>query len=184
MHFPTDSTALTTAFDGPVVDHWLERKIDQTALHPPCRLNRMIPTFTGECSTVWAMSYPLIVQSILEYTEKTIVLLDNIYSSNSMCFSTNSIIQERDNLQEQGMCSVNWQNKTLCLFGNLSNKLNAVTREQCVINNLKGFGCCSVGCVVCGVINHLIGVLNRPQYFTEGIVVVGGWLWKYRKHCA
>ena len=24
MHFPTDTTADTTAFDGPVVDHWLE----------------------------------------------------------------------------------------------------------------------------------------------------------------
>ena len=31
MHFPTDSTAHTTAFDGPVVDHWLEQKIAQTA---------------------------------------------------------------------------------------------------------------------------------------------------------
>ena len=31
MHFPIDSTAHTTPFDGPVVDHWLERKIAQTA---------------------------------------------------------------------------------------------------------------------------------------------------------
>ena len=31
MHFPGDSTAHTTAFDGPVVDHCLERKIAQTA---------------------------------------------------------------------------------------------------------------------------------------------------------
>ena len=31
MHFLTDSTAHATAFDGPVVDHWLERKIVQTA---------------------------------------------------------------------------------------------------------------------------------------------------------
>ena len=30
MHFPKDRTALTTAFDGPVVDLWLERKIVQT----------------------------------------------------------------------------------------------------------------------------------------------------------
>ena len=31
MHFPTtDTTAYTTAFDGPVVDHRLERKITQT----------------------------------------------------------------------------------------------------------------------------------------------------------
>ena len=30
MHFPTDRTAHTTAFDGLVVDHWLERKIAQT----------------------------------------------------------------------------------------------------------------------------------------------------------
>ena len=31
MYFPTDMTAHTTAFDGPVVDHWLEWKIAQTA---------------------------------------------------------------------------------------------------------------------------------------------------------
>ena len=31
MHFPTDRTAHTTAFYGPVVDHWLEQKIAQTA---------------------------------------------------------------------------------------------------------------------------------------------------------
>ena len=31
MHFLTDKTAHTTAFDVPVVDHWLERKIAQTA---------------------------------------------------------------------------------------------------------------------------------------------------------
>ena len=31
MYFPTDTTAHTAAFDGPVVDHWLERKIFQTA---------------------------------------------------------------------------------------------------------------------------------------------------------
>ena len=30
MHFPTDRTTHTTYFDGPVVDHWLERKIAQT----------------------------------------------------------------------------------------------------------------------------------------------------------
>ena len=31
MHFPRDRTAYTTAFDGPVMDHWLEQKIAQTA---------------------------------------------------------------------------------------------------------------------------------------------------------
>ena len=31
MHFPTGRTAHSTAFDGPVVDHWLEWKIAQTA---------------------------------------------------------------------------------------------------------------------------------------------------------
>ena len=31
MHFSTDRTVHTTAFDKPVVDHWLERKIAQTA---------------------------------------------------------------------------------------------------------------------------------------------------------
>ena len=30
MHFRTDRTTHTTAFDGPVVDHWLEQKIAQT----------------------------------------------------------------------------------------------------------------------------------------------------------
>ena len=29
-HFPTDSIAHITSFDGPVVDHWLEWKIAQT----------------------------------------------------------------------------------------------------------------------------------------------------------
>ena len=31
MHFFIDRTVHTTAFDKPVVDHWLERKIAQTA---------------------------------------------------------------------------------------------------------------------------------------------------------
>ena len=31
MHFPTARTAHTTAFEGPVVDHWMEWKIAQTA---------------------------------------------------------------------------------------------------------------------------------------------------------
>ena len=31
MRVPTNRTARTAAFDGPVVDHWLERKITQTA---------------------------------------------------------------------------------------------------------------------------------------------------------
>ena len=30
MHFSIDRTVHTTAFDKPVVDHWLERKIVQT----------------------------------------------------------------------------------------------------------------------------------------------------------
>ena len=32
MHFPTDSTAHTTAFDVPVVDHWLEWKTANTSV--------------------------------------------------------------------------------------------------------------------------------------------------------
>ena len=31
MHFSIDRTVHTTAFDKPVVDHWLEQKIAQTA---------------------------------------------------------------------------------------------------------------------------------------------------------
>ena len=31
MHFSIDRTVHATAFDKPVVDHWLERKIAQTA---------------------------------------------------------------------------------------------------------------------------------------------------------
>ena len=31
MRFPTDTTKHTTAFDGPVVDHWLDWKIAQAA---------------------------------------------------------------------------------------------------------------------------------------------------------
>ena len=31
VYFPTDMAAHTTAFDRPVVDHWLERKVAQTA---------------------------------------------------------------------------------------------------------------------------------------------------------
>ena len=30
MHFSIDRTVHTTAFDKPVVDHWMERKIAQT----------------------------------------------------------------------------------------------------------------------------------------------------------
>ena len=33
MHFPTDRTAHTTAYDGPVVNHWLERKIARKYFH-------------------------------------------------------------------------------------------------------------------------------------------------------
>ena len=35
MHFPTVRTAHATAFDGPVADNWLERKIAQTPNTPP-----------------------------------------------------------------------------------------------------------------------------------------------------
>ena len=31
MHFPTDRTAHVNALDGPVMDHWLEWKVAQTA---------------------------------------------------------------------------------------------------------------------------------------------------------
>ena len=31
MYFPIDRIAHTTAFDGPVMDHWLEQKIAQNA---------------------------------------------------------------------------------------------------------------------------------------------------------
>ena len=34
MHFHTDRTALTTAFDRPIVDHWLEWKIAKIANAP------------------------------------------------------------------------------------------------------------------------------------------------------
>ena len=34
MHFSIDRTVHTTAFDKPVVDHWLEWKIAQTAAGP------------------------------------------------------------------------------------------------------------------------------------------------------
>ena len=51
MHFPTDRTAHTTTFDGQLVDHWLEQKVAQTANNLSYRLDRIIPTFTGECST-------------------------------------------------------------------------------------------------------------------------------------
>ena len=34
MHLPTDRTSHNTAFDGPVVDYWLEQKIAQTANAP------------------------------------------------------------------------------------------------------------------------------------------------------
>ena len=45
MHFLTDRTAHTTAIDGPVVDHWLEQKMAQTAnastmQEGACRLTR------------------------------------------------------------------------------------------------------------------------------------------------
>ena len=45
MHFPTDSTVHTTAFDGPVMDHWLEQNIAQTA-NAPAMQDR--PTMQGD----------------------------------------------------------------------------------------------------------------------------------------
>ena len=59
MHFPTDRTAKTTTFDEPVVDHWLEWKIAQLQMQPPCRIDlpcRRIQTFTAECSTAYRTS--------------------------------------------------------------------------------------------------------------------------------
>ena len=44
MHFPTDKTEYTTAFDGPVVDYWLERKIAQTANAPTMQAQLGDPT--------------------------------------------------------------------------------------------------------------------------------------------
>ena len=32
VNLPTDRTSHTTAFDGPVVDYWLDRKIAQTGV--------------------------------------------------------------------------------------------------------------------------------------------------------
>ena len=48
MHFSIDRTVHTTAFDKPVVDHWLERKIAQTAqLGPPRRIDPTTDRFKG-----------------------------------------------------------------------------------------------------------------------------------------
>ena len=61
QHFSTDRTAHTTAFDVPVVDHWLEWKTAQLQVLPLCRIDlpcRRIQTFTAECSTAWATSPP------------------------------------------------------------------------------------------------------------------------------
>ena len=41
MHFSIDRTVHTTAFDKPVVDHWLERKIAQTAPGKPIKLRQL-----------------------------------------------------------------------------------------------------------------------------------------------
>ena len=51
MYFPMDRTADITTGDGPVVNHWLEWKLAQIY-----RLDRMIPTFTGECSLSYVPS--------------------------------------------------------------------------------------------------------------------------------
>ena len=46
MHFSTDRAAHTTAFDGPVVDHWLKPKIAQTH-KAPATLAATCPAHAG-----------------------------------------------------------------------------------------------------------------------------------------
>ena len=52
MHFSIDRTVHTTAFDKPVVDHWLERKIAQTAAgHTEGSIRRLTASKAGTLST-------------------------------------------------------------------------------------------------------------------------------------
>ena len=44
FYIPTDRTVHTTAFDEPVVAHWLERKIVQTANTPAMQARSDDPT--------------------------------------------------------------------------------------------------------------------------------------------
>ena len=46
MHFSIDRTVHTTAFDKPVVDHWLERKIE--AVFKTLRYRILIPEPTTQ----------------------------------------------------------------------------------------------------------------------------------------
>ena len=49
MHFSIDRTVHTTAFDKPVVDHWLERKIAQTAAGSTEKVIRVNAPGTNAC---------------------------------------------------------------------------------------------------------------------------------------
>ncbi len=58
MYFPIDMTVHTTAFDIPVVEHWLERKKAQ--LDKSTEEDRSYDLSTsGERSTDWAKSRPI-----------------------------------------------------------------------------------------------------------------------------
>ena len=46
MHFSIDRTVHTTAFDKPVVEHWLERKIAQTAAGSTEKVSGLCLTFS------------------------------------------------------------------------------------------------------------------------------------------
>ena len=64
MHFPTGRTAHTTAFDGPVVDHWLEGKIAQTANAPAMQAQSDDPNLSRR--VLYRLSYvpPLVLFSV------------------------------------------------------------------------------------------------------------------------
>ena len=47
MHFSIDRTVHTMAFDKPVVDHWLERKIAKLQLGPLRRIDPTTDRFKG-----------------------------------------------------------------------------------------------------------------------------------------
>ena len=51
MHFSIDGTVHTTAFDKPVVDHWLERKIAQTAAGST--INKLIAKWSSQTFYSW-----------------------------------------------------------------------------------------------------------------------------------
>ena len=61
MHFPINRTAHTTAFGGPVVDHWLEQKVAQAANASATQDQSIMSktqTFIAECSNAWAAPPP------------------------------------------------------------------------------------------------------------------------------